>query len=133
MRWRDLLWLMLSWVLQRRPAEDGETLSRTLVEQQHDLALREEVQTVSEATKKTWAQLMEEQITTRVKTQFEERLRQQTGLNTSRANLIMRLAASFGILPEPLIATISACEDKGRLEAALLRVPAMKSLDEFQL
>ncbi len=48
-------------------------------------------------------------------------------------NLVMRLTASFGMLPEPVIATINACEDKGRLEAALLRVPAMKVLDEFQL
>jgi hypothetical protein len=41
--------------------------------------------------------------------------------------------SSFGILPEPVIATINACEDKSHLEAALLRVPVMKSLDEFQL
>ncbi len=97
MRWRDLLFLMLSWVLQRRPEEERDALSRTLAEKQHDLALREEVQTVSETTKKTWAQVMEEQITTRVKAQLEERyktqleerleerLRQQAGLNSSCA------------------------------------------------
>jgi hypothetical protein len=121
--------------------------------------MREEVQTVSEATKKTWAQVMEEQITARVKRQFEERwmehlktqeenlkaqeenlkaqeerfLRQQKALNDSRAKLIMRLSASFGILPESVIADVNDCEDAGRLEAALLRTPSLKSQDDFKL
>ncbi len=116
MRWRDLLWLMLSWVLQRRPDEEREPLSRILVEKQHDLALREEVKTVSEATKQTWAEKIETRAVTR----------------TWREALIEALSDKYGELPEPLLRSIQTCEDVDRLKAGIKQMNKVTALDQFQ-
>jgi hypothetical protein len=133
MRWRDLLWLMLSWVLQRRPAEDGQTLSRTLVEQQHDLALREEAQTVTEATKQTWVQKNMAELERLAQKRADERAEALGAVRSHRETLIAVLSGAFGEVPAPIQALIQGCADIDRLRAAILQVSKLKSLDEFQL
>jgi hypothetical protein len=107
---------MLSWVLQRRPEEVREALSRTLAEKQHELDLREEVQSVSEATKQTWAQEIETRATTR----------------TWREALIEALSDKYGELPEPLLRSIQTCEDVDRLKAGIKQMNKVTALDQFQ-
>ncbi len=121
MRWRDLLWLMVSWVVQRRSQEEGEALSRTLAEKQRDLALREEVQTMSEATKKTWIQVEAEKAETRV------------ALRSQREILTAVLTDRFGELPESIQTLIQNCDQIDRLRGAILQAYKIKSLDEFNL
>src|ERR1700733_9693022 len=137
MRWRDLLWLVFSWVLQRRPEKDRETLRRILVDRQSDLALREEVQAVSEATKETWAQMMTRQITAQVTKQVTEQVTEQVtkqvteqvaeraeargAARSLRDTLIKFLRETFGELPEPLLTSIRACEDVERLQTAIFQ------------
>jgi hypothetical protein len=116
MRWQDLLWLMLSWVLQRRPDDEGEALSRALAEKQHDLALREEVQTMSEATKQTWVQKVEA----------------RAAIRSLREVLIEMLSEKYGELPEPLLTSIQTCEDVGRLKAGVKHLNNVTALDQFQ-
>jgi hypothetical protein len=120
MRWRDLLWLMLSWVFQRRPDEEREGLTRTLVDKQHELALREEVQTVSEATKQTWAQKYVAEAEARV------------AARSLREGLIEALSDAFGKLAEPLLRSIQTCEDVDRLKGAIKQLHKVTSLDQFQ-
>jgi hypothetical protein len=123
MRWRDLLWLMLSWVVQRRPDEECETLTRTLVDTQHDLALREEVQAVSEATKQTWVQ--------KKMAEARAQVSRETLRETLRDTLIALLENAFKELPESLLTSIRACEDVDRLKAAILQTRTATSLEQF--
>jgi hypothetical protein len=116
MRWRDMLWLMLSWVLQRRPEKERDALSCTLEEKQHELALRKEVQTVSEATKQTWAQVIEARAATR----------------SLGEALIEALNEKYGELPETLLRSIQTCEDVGRLKAGIKQLNNVTALDQFQ-
>ena len=124
MRWRDLLWLIFSWVRQRRPDEERAALERILVDRQRDLALREEVQAVSETTKQTWAQMYEAQAEARAETRGK--------LRDRRELLITLLSDVVGTLPESLTSEIRACEDLDRLLAGLRKVRTLTSLDQFK-
>jgi hypothetical protein len=132
MRWRDLLWLVVSWVLQRRPAGERDALLGSLVDRQRDLAQREEVKTVSDATKMSWGQLYEARIKTEAKAAAEEATK-ASALQTEREILIGLLSAIDDKLPESLLASIRACEDSDRLKAAIFKTRALTSLDQFQL
>jgi hypothetical protein len=119
MRWRDLLRLMLAWVFQRRPDQERESLARALADKQHDLALRQEVQTVTDATKMTFAQKIAAETEARV---LPKALRDM---------LITLLEDAFQELPESLLSSIRACDDVERLKAAIRNVRTASSLDQF--
>ncbi len=127
MRWRDLLWLIFSWVLQRRPVEEGEALRQVLVDRQRDAALRQEVQIMSEGTKKTWIQLERERAQAAAEAEVEARTEVR-----ARQELLILLLGDVGNLPESLAADIRACEDLDRLLAGLRQVRTLTSLDQFQ-
>jgi hypothetical protein len=55
-----------------------------------------------------------------------------SALETRRETLIALLSAIDEKLPEPLLASIRACEDSERLKAAILETRTLTSLDQFQ-
>ncbi len=123
MRWRDLLWLIFSWIYQRRPEGEREDLIRVLVEKQRDLALREEVQTVNDTSKQTWAQMYEAQANARADA--------RAGAKALCNTLLDLLRDLFGELPESLVTSIRACEDMDRLNVAIRRAHTVTSLDNL--
>jgi hypothetical protein len=124
---------MVSWVLQRRPEEEGEALSRDLAESQHSLTLREEVRTVSQVTKQTWAQKNMAEAELLAQKRADERAEARGAVRSLRKALIATLSHAFGQLPESVQMLIQACEDADRLEAAIAKVQDLNSLDEFNL
>jgi hypothetical protein len=121
MRWRDLLWLALSWCRQRRPEDEQDALIHATVESQRNTALREEARSVSETTKQTWAQAV------------EARAARIGQLRQGRETLIALLSDAFGELPETLKASIESCDDLDRLLTATLQTRTLRSLDQFTL
>jgi hypothetical protein len=121
MRWKDLLWLSISWCKQRRLADEQDALERATIDSQSNAALRKEARTVSETTNQTWAQVV------------EARGVRVGELRQARQALIDILTAGFGELPESLRASIEACNDLDRLVAARPQLRTITSIDQFKL
>ena len=100
----------------------------TLANKQFDLKQREEVRTVSETTKQTWAQMYEAEANARALRQGELK----GELNERRELLITLLGDAFGELPEPLTSSIRACEDPDRLKTAIRKLRTLTALEQFQ-
>jgi hypothetical protein len=62
MRWRDLLWLAVSWVIQRPPESEHDDLVAEAQASQADQAAREEVKKVSDTIERTWAEALEARV-----------------------------------------------------------------------
>jgi hypothetical protein len=151
MRWRDLLWLAVSWVLQRRPEADRAPLLALTGASQQNLALQEEAKNVSETAEKTWiesvrerlaAQLTAEiteqvtaQVTEQVTAQVTEQVTAQSEargeLRALRHTLRRWLTDRFGAIPEELEQQMSECQDTARLEAAIRRVGSIQTIDQL--
>jgi hypothetical protein len=121
MRWRDLLTLMVSWILQRRASEERDEMTAAVVASQQSVLAREEAATVSEKTKLTWAQ------------EYQQQQGRLARLATLRETLVLLLTDKFSALPADLAESIQACEDAAKLQAAIRRVRTLTSLDEFSL
>jgi hypothetical protein len=117
MRWRDLLWILVSWVLQRRPAVERDEMTAAVVASQRQDSTKEEAKAVIDVSKETTVQ----------------RERRLEKLETLRETLIDALRAPFGDLPEATLSSIRACDEATKLRQAIVRVRDMKSLDEFHL
>jgi hypothetical protein len=117
MRWRDLLWILVSWALQRRPDAERDEMTAAVVASQRNASTKEEATAVIDVSKETTVQRA-------------GRLALVEGL---RDTLIDALSAAFGELPQEKLSSIRACDDATKLRQAIVRVRDMKSLDEFQL
>jgi hypothetical protein len=62
-----------------------------------------------------------------------EALEERAELRYARTTLRRQLEARGFTLPESLVQQIASCDDRQRLDAALIRVVQVKSLDEFTL
>jgi hypothetical protein len=133
MRWRDLLWLAFSWVLQRRPAQERQGLFDLARDSQRDAARRQEVQAMLESMPGTWAAEVEALALARGEAQGVARGQLEGERRGLRESVAGFLSARFGALPEPLAEQIRACEDVERLRAAVTLAARVKSLDEFTL
>lgn len=116
-RWKELLWFLLSWTLRRRPDEEKDDAQRLAAESQTRAATRREVELIMQQVKKTWEQSMLE----------------QGELRGNRKTLRRQLEDRFGPLPESLIQRIETTADNERLETCLVQVLHIKSLDELAL
>src|SRR5262249_15635903 len=74
MRWRDLLWLLLSWAIQRRPDEEQDGLTALAVQAQQAAPAREEAATMTEAVKKTWIERVREEARRELREGYEKEL-----------------------------------------------------------
>jgi predicted transposase YdaD len=125
MRWRDLMWMLISWALRRRPRQEREGLVEVALENQPDPNSQKEVMTMST----TLGQTLEEWAEQRGIERGIERGR----LENSRQMLCRWLEDRFGPLPEDLRQQIEQIKDVVRLERSIRQCPRLDSLDELQL
>jgi hypothetical protein len=121
MRWRDLMWMLVSWALRRRPRRERAGLVEVALEFQPDSNSQEEVQTMSIALGQTleeWA---------------EQRGIQRGELAATRRLLCKWLEDRFGPVPDDLRRQIDEIEDLARLERSIRRCPSLGSLEELTL
>jgi hypothetical protein len=128
-RWYDLLRIVLTWALYRRPPQERDMLlaaaQASQLETQRQLEVKTMGQTIADA-------LIEEG---QVK---GEAIGQAKGeaigeLRATRRHLRQQLANQFGALPETLVQQIESTTELERLEAALIQAPRLQSLEELQL
>ncbi len=125
MRWRDLMWMLISWALRRRPRRERPSLVEVALEFQPDPTSQEEVQNMST----TLGQTLEEWAEQR----GIERGIERGQLVASRRLLCRVLEAQFGPLADDLRQRINETLDPDRLEQAILQCPSLHSLDELEL
>jgi hypothetical protein len=121
MRWRDLMWMLISWSLRRRPRDERPGLVEAALAHQPDPISQEEVQLMST----TLGQTLEEWA--------EQRGIERGQLATSRRLLCRMAEDRFGFLPEALRRRIDETTDLGRLEDAVVQCPSLRSLEELDL
>jgi hypothetical protein len=121
MRWRDLMWLLISWALRRRPRDEREALVKVASEHQPDPGSQEEVQSMNATLGQTLEQWAEQQGI------------EQGRLETCHTLLFRLLENRFGSLPEHLRQRIDETKDLARLERSILRCQTIRSLDEIEL
>lgn len=141
MRWRDLLWFLLSWALRRRPSADRESLLDAARKSQMDVKHQEEVAEVGETVEETW----EQELLRRGEARGEARGRAQGeacgetrgeargDLNARREDLRLLLEEKFGPLPESVAQQIDAIDDPARLRDAMRQVLHVSALTELKL
>jgi hypothetical protein len=121
MRWRDLMWMLISWAIRRRPRQERDDLVEIALEYQPDPYSQTEVQTMST----TLGQTLEEWA--------EQRGIERGRLETARQMLCWLLEDRFGPLPDDLRLQIDEINDLARLERSIRRCPNLSSLEELQL
>lgn len=129
MRWRDLLKAMLGWIHQRRPHEESDTMSALVVASQQGARAREEATAVSTEAKETCAQWYQREAAERV----AEKAKVQGRLEAFREMLISEILKKVAAVPPDLAASIQACDDAAKLQAAIRHVRTLSSLEEFTL
>jgi putative YhgA-like transposase len=125
MRWRDLLWFVLSWALRRRPSGERAGLLEAARSSQMEVKNREEVAALTETVAETW----EQELIARGRADGEARAK----IDTRRDDLRLLLEERFGPLPEPLAQQIASVEDPERLRNALRQVVHLSSLGDLEL
>ena len=128
-RWHDLMWFVLSWSLRRRPNREHADLIALAAAGHDNTIVRREVEQMTQAVEKSWADEMMERGIER----GMERGRVTGAMETSRRYLRGLLEQRFGALPEALVQRIEGTEDLPRLEACIFSVQKLKSLDEIPL
>lgn len=132
MRWRDLLWLALSWVLQRRDKGEREPLLELAQSAQAEQKLKEEVSEMTQKTRNSWADELKEEYQKAGEKIGEKRGRERAA-QTARKAIRALLKNRFGPVPEEVGRQLDECLDLERLEAALERAETISSLEGFQL
>ena len=125
MRWRDLMWMLVSWALRRRPRQERAGLVEVALKFQPDSNSQEEVQTMSIALGQTLEEWAEER--------GMARGIQQGELAATRRLLCGLLEDRFGPVPDDLRRQIGEIEDLARLERSIRRCPSLGSLEELTL
>jgi predicted transposase YdaD len=124
-RWFDLMRIIVTWALTRRPRAERETLlsaaqaTQTNVDRQKEVALVG--QTIAEAI---WEE-------GRLKGHAEGR--SEGELSASRRLLRQLLEKRFGALPEAVLQRIESATDVERLTTATLEVLHMVTVEDLQL
>ncbi len=116
MRWYDLMRIILSWGLWRRPREERATLLAAAEAAQADVNRRKEIglmgQTIAESIwEEGWTK----------------------GEEAGARRVLQRvLTARFGQLPEDVVRRIAACTDLARLTAAAEQVLRLDKPEDLQ-
>ncbi len=121
MRWRDLMWMLISWAIRRRPYDERPRLVQVAMEYQPDPNSQEEVQTMSTTLGQTLEELA------------EQRGIERGELVASRRLLCRLLERQFGPVADELRQRIDQVEDLDRLEQAIMDCPGLNSLHELEL
>jgi hypothetical protein len=124
-RWYDLLRIVLTWALYRRPLQERDTLLAAAQASQADARRQQEVKDVG--------QTIAEALIQEGEARGEAIGRAKGELQATRRLLQHLLSSQFGPLPESLVQQIEATADLERLEAAVIQTPRLKSLQELQL
>jgi hypothetical protein len=125
MRWRDLMWMLISWAMRRRPRHERPALVEAALEHQPDLGSQKEVRVMSTTLGQTLEEWAEER-------GVEVGIRRGE-LAAAHRFLCRWLEDRFGPLPEDLRQRIEETRDLDRLEQAIRRCPSLRSLDELEL
>jgi hypothetical protein len=134
MRWHDLMDFLLAWAhYQRKDAAEIAQLHAIAAASYQNVALREEVTTMSQAVQQTWAEWAKEHYTAEGKALGEAAGAARGKLESHRQILRRQLEQRFGPLPAALVERIEACDDLSRLEENLVQVLTIQSLDELPL
>jgi hypothetical protein len=120
-RWKELLWFLLSWALRRRPPNEHDATMRLVESSQTQASIRQEVEAMSQTVQQTWEQWMLEQGEAKGK------------ILAKRETLRDLLEERFGPLPEAVAQRVEAITDFDRLRALLRQVVHIQALDELQL
>ncbi len=121
MRWHDLMWMLISWAIRRRPYDERPGLVEVAMEYQADPNTQKEVQIMSTTLGRTLEELA------------EQRGIERGELAASRRLLCRLLERQFGPVTDELRQRIHQVEDLDRLERAIMDCPGLNSLDELEL
>jgi hypothetical protein len=110
-RWYELLAMVLTYSVQRRAQAEAD-LVRQIAERENPARFAE-IQTMAQTAAEV----------------YEER----GAIRLAKATLRQQLQTRFGGLSESLLQQIDGLNDLARLNAALIQVVQVKSLDEFKL
>jgi hypothetical protein len=119
-RWKELLWFLLSWVLRRRPRAEHAALNQTVLASPVNVAVREEVARMSQGVSDRWEDWVAERVAERVT------------LQTTRQALQAFLEARFGSLPEAILQEIAGITEVSRLKAAIPQAARVQRLEDFR-
>lgn len=134
MRWHQLMEFLLGWSQYSGRSKAEIIRLHAITEVSHqNIALREEIQTMSQAVEQTWVEWAKTHYTAEGKALGEALGEARGVLRARREDLRFMLEERFGPLPEDLVRRIEASDDLARLQNAIRQVLHLKSLNEFQL
>jgi hypothetical protein len=121
MRWYDLMRIVLTWAMCRRPESERPALLSAAQSSQSNVARQKEVQTMGQT------------IAEAIYAEGKAEGKAEATLATFRKLLRRLLEDRFGPLPEAVKQRIENTADLDRLEAAVVQVHRLPNLDELQL
>jgi hypothetical protein len=133
MRWRDLMWMLISWALRRRPREERPRLVEVALEFQPDATSQEEVRNMSTTLGQTLEEWAEQRGIERGIERGIQRGIERGRLDASQQLLCRLLEDRFGSLPDDLRQQIEGTCDFAQLERWIRRCPNLRSLEELDL
>ncbi len=142
MRWEDLMGFLLGWgQYRRRDMAEIVQLHAIAAASYQNIALREEIRTMSQRVQETWVDWAKAHYTAegialgeaRGEALGEARGEARGLLRARREDLRLFLEDRFGPLPEDLIQRIEANENLASLHNALRQALHIQSLDELSL
>jgi predicted transposase YdaD len=128
-RWHGLLWFIVSWALQRRPPGEREALVEIAQAAQQTALAREEVGRMSQ----TIADSLREEGKREGREEGKREGREEGKLLAVREVLLHLLRDRFRRVPKAVRQQIAATTDVQRLQACVLQVNKVESLDELPL
>jgi hypothetical protein len=120
-RYYDLMRLILTWGLWRRPQEEREQIQQAAITSQRNAAHREEIRTMGQTIAEWYVE------------EGKNKGIQEGQLRALRNTLRIQLQARFQTVPEALQQRIEATTDLEKLQSCLLQVLQIHDLQELQL
>jgi hypothetical protein len=114
LRWQDLLWVLFSYAVRRRPRAERDELFAAAVASHHEAALREEVRNMSQNVMETWDQWAMQHYT-----------------QGMRNALLLQGRAKFGPPTAEIEAAINTITDATRLERLIQRAVEVNSWQQL--
>jgi hypothetical protein len=128
-RWYDLMRIILSWAVWRRPRKEGEALLAAARTTQINVDRQKEVGLMGQ----TIAEAMWEEGRLKGRSEGLSEGEAKGELGASRRILCRLLTTRFGLLPEGVVQGIESCTDLDRLTAAAQQVLSLDKLEDLQL
>jgi hypothetical protein len=116
-RWYDLLRIVLTWVLWRRPETEQQPLLQAAQESHTDIVWRREVQ----------------QMTNKLGETMPQRIQRETRVETLRRTLLILLEDRFNAVSDEVRRRAEACIDPTKLETAIRRVSQVRGAEDLDL